>query len=254
MNNYILIKSTGLKVELKAKDGLFNITVNRKSVLQITDSIERLFVYWIYSEGSIGDVSSWLRDCWKKDITPMEIDEIITSFKKSHPAKNVDDFEFRDIPIYATEKDGLALPIPRTWCVISKEDEQELLDIVIKNKALTFLYLKNWFFNFRARYGLDFQKKVGRHVNQDEELAISFLNQHGLNFSLMSNAEIAKRSEVGAGVRAISIFITVAFLVLVIYLAAFHTFDFVIMCICCALAVAGVVFLWNFIKIFSGHK
>ena len=213
MNNYILIKNTGLKVELKAKDGLFNITVNRKRVLQITDSIERLFVYWIYGEGSIGDVSSWLRDCWKKDIAPMEIDEIITSFKKSHPAKKVDDFEFCNIPLYATKESGLSLPIPRTWCVISKENEQALMRIIIRNGVNSLSFLKNWFCNFRKRYGLDFQKQVGKWADQDEELAVSFLNQHGLSSSLMTNKESVKKTRKEAGKEVEKKLFKVAFII-----------------------------------------
>jgi len=192
MNNYILIKSDGLKVPLKAKNGIYEIKVNNKKVLQITDSIERLFVYWMYGESSGGYLSGWLRDCWKKDITPMEIDEITTSFKKSHPAQKIEDFEFSDIPLYATEEDGLALPIPRTWCVISKANELELMAIIARNKVDSFLLLKKWFCEFRGRYGLDFQKKVGKGVDQDEELAISFLNQHGLNSTLMTDKEIER--------------------------------------------------------------
>ena len=242
MNNYILIKNTGLKVELKAKDGLFNITVNRKRVLQITDSIERLFIYWIYG-ASTRDVSSWLRDCWKKDITPMEIDEIIASFKKSHPAKEIGGFEFSDIPLYATEKGGLSLPIPRTYCVISKEDEARLMRIIIENGSGSLEPLKSWFFRFRRRYGLDFQKQVGKWADQDEELAVSFLNQHGLNISLMTRSEALQKTRKEKKNKSIEGRIAFSLVVFAFYMLFFHPTAALLIFVWGLLIVGGLWFI-----------
>jgi hypothetical protein len=114
----------------------------------------------------------------------MQIDEIINSFKSSHPAETVGDFKFGDIPVYATEEEGLPLPMPGEACIISKKHELELMNIIIRNGADSFSVIKNWFFHFRQRYGLDFQRKSWKGFDQDHELAISFLHQHGLNMNL----------------------------------------------------------------------
>ena len=251
MNNYIIIYNTGLKVDLKAKDGVFDIKVNRKVVLRIADSIERLFAYWIYGESSSGDVSSWLRDCWNKDITPMEIDSIISSFKESHPAQEVTNFEFSEIPLYATEENGLALPIPRTYCVISKEDERELMGLLVRFKNYPLPILKNWFCKFRGRYGLDFQKKVGKWADQDEELAVSFLNQHGFNSSLTTNQELAKAIEKEKTNKTGTVIMSLILTVFIIYMFSNHYLISLIITVCIALVVGGVIFIISLIKMFS---
>lgn len=178
----MLIFSSKRKVPLKAKDGVYKIKSGRKVLLTLQPSIERLFVFYLY--GSVrrnGDVAMWLREYYKKNITPMEIDEIIEAFKKDHPAEENVDFTLKDIPLYATEKEGLALPIPRTSCMISKTDEKDLLEIIAGDKPNKMFELKYRFYHIREKYGLDFRKQVGKENNQNEELVFSFLNQHGLN-------------------------------------------------------------------------
>ena len=70
-------------------------------------------------------------------------------------------------------------------CIISRVQERELINILYNHKHNAFPHIQNWFRNFRASYGLDFQKTVGKHIDQDDELAESFLNQHGTsNISL----------------------------------------------------------------------
>jgi hypothetical protein len=188
MNNekYMLIKKidwrvpSSLKVPLKAVNGEFKIKSGRKVILTIHPSAERDFVYWIYGERNEGRIAFWLRECWNKNITPMKIDEIIDSFKKSHPAEKIEDFPLEDIPLYADE-DGLQLPIPNACCVISKEDEQELKKIIVQYGENSLQRVNVWFRDFRRKYGLDFQKQVGKGTDQDYELSLAFANQHGLS-------------------------------------------------------------------------
>jgi hypothetical protein len=250
MNNekYMLIKRTGLKMPLKSVDGEFKIKSGRKVLLTIHPSTERLFIYWIYGEQKESEIAIWLRECWDKNITPMEIDEIIDSFKKSHPAERIENFPLEDIPLYASEG-GLALPMPGDSCIISLEDEKELISFIYKHKAKALPHLQSWFQNYREKYGLDYSKHC--QDQQDFYLAESFLQQHGLCIHLMTNEELQKKAQKEKNIGC-SVLLMVAIAIVVgIYLLLNHYGIFLVVLMWCCIIGGGLYFiLLGFVSLF----
>jgi hypothetical protein len=191
---YMFLKNTFLEVPIKAKKEYFNFK-NEKYKVKLHESIERLFIFHLYGDRNRAELARWFLEFIDKHMAPQDIDELITIFTDNHPAKNAGDQPFENYPLYATEKDGMSIPIPGHACVISLENEKELMAIVCKYKRKALPYLQGWFQNFRARYGLDYWKTCKDF--QDFYLAQSFLNQHGICSKLMSNEEIGNREVIG---------------------------------------------------------
>ncbi|NDV64016.1 hypothetical protein [Bacteroides sp. 224] len=193
MNNSFFIRATMTCVPLKADNGSFEIKSDDEILLSVSPSIERLFLFWIYAESAENKVAEWLRNCWDKNITPMKIDQIINLFKSSHPVQKLSSFPLKDTPLYATEENGIQLPLPYECCFISQKDEKELMDLIVthKNEALEHIIL--WFVDFRKKYNLNYPKMVG--LNIDYELAISFINQHGFSIEILNQEEITQEQK-----------------------------------------------------------
>lgn len=194
-NNYIVIHNKMQQIYLKELNGYYSIKTKGGAHLTITASIERMFIYWIYEDNSDFKVAEWLRKCWDKNITPMDIDHIIESFKSDHVTHSCNDIDINKIQLYGTEKDGLQLPISNVTCVISAADEMELKNIVVTQGFHSYEYMKIWFYNFRLKYGIDYQKQVSDAVDQDHELVISFLEQHGLSRNILNEEENKKEEK-----------------------------------------------------------
>jgi hypothetical protein len=199
---YMFLKNTGLKVPVKAKDGYYNLK-NKKYKINLLESIERLFIFHLYGDRNRAVVADWLRTFHDKNITPQDIDELIAIFIDEHPKEYTDDQPFENYPLCATE-DGMNLPIPGHGCIISLENEKELMAIVCGYKKKSMPYLQGWFQNFRAIYGLNYWKPCKEL--QDFYLAESFLHQHGISTELMSDKE-KKRGEDKFQISALCIFI-----------------------------------------------
>jgi hypothetical protein len=245
MNNekYMLIQKTGLKVPLKAVDGEFKIKSGRKVLLSVNPSIERYLIYWIYGERNESEIACWLRECWDKNITPMRIDEVINSFKKSHPAEEIEDFPLEDIPLCAS-KEGLVLPIPGDRCVISFENEKQLMDMICKDKTEALSHLKYWFYRYRGKYGLDYSKYC--KDQQDFYLAESFLHQHGLSVKLMIAENERGKAEKE---RKTILFTSLAFIIIIPALLCFmlsydNSFDTPIALILTFMGVTTLAYRW----------
>lgn len=241
-SDYIILKRTNLKVPLKATNGVLNIKSGKKVLLSIPSSIERLFVYWIYGESVEQEIAIWLRECWDKNITPMGIDEIIDSFKKSHPAERIENFPFEDISLYASEE-GLELPIPGNHCTISFEDEKEIMSIIYEHKTKALAYLQIWFQNYRRKYGLNYNKYCGDQ--QDFYLAQSFLQQHGLCTNLMTNEELQKKVQKDHDTGCLIALIVTVVIAIGIYLFWNHYDIFLIGFIWCCIIGGGLYFIFS---------
>jgi hypothetical protein len=219
MNNekYMLVKKrdwralSSLKVPLKAVNDEFEIKSGEKVLLTIAPPIERLFVYWIYGEQDKAEITFWLREAWDENITPIEIDEIIHSFRRSHPAEYIGDFSFEDIPLYADEN-GLALPMPNAYYVISKEDEQELKEIIVRYGMYSMRRLSDWFQNYMTKYGLDCSKYY--KDQQDFLLAKYFLHQHGISMDLITYKEDWKIANLRKEMKT-ALLITLGFIIII---------------------------------------
>jgi hypothetical protein len=185
---YMFLKNTGLKVPLKAKNGYFDLK-SEKYKVNLDESIERLFIFHLYGDKERVEVVRWLMEFVNKRMTPQDADDLIAVFENKHPVEKIGDQPFENYPLYAT-KDGMSLPIPGHCCIISSENEKELMEIVCKRKKNALIYLQIWFEGFRERYGLDYWKPC--KDQQNFYLAESFLNQHGICTKLMCDEEIIK--------------------------------------------------------------
>ena len=193
MNNSFFIRTTMTRAPLKAIDGSFEIKSGDEVLLSVSPSIERLFLFWIYGEFAENKIAEWLRNCWDKNITPIKIDQIVSLFKSSHPVQKLSSFPLKDTPLYATKENSIQLPLPYECCSISLEDEKELMDLIVIHKDEALEHIVLWFIDFRRKYNLDYPKMAG--LNIDYELAISFINQHGLTPEILNQEEIIQEQK-----------------------------------------------------------
>ena len=164
-------------VPLLAKNNKLVVTVGLHDV-QLTASIERLFVYWLYMGLGKGEVIEWLRDVAKISVVPMSYDAFIDDFLNTHPKTPVSDYSLELIPMQADETYGLALPIPYYECIISPNDERELMMLYLESRSdQVYDVIVSWFQVYCKNYGYDFKKCKG---SQYEYLYYAFLEQHGI--------------------------------------------------------------------------
>lgn len=146
---------------------------------QIPPHIERMWVYWLYSSNGMSQVSKWIRSLTKVEISPMQIQDIISSFTRDHPITPINSYSYEKVPAYADPKKGLCISIPPYNCVISQYHERQLLDMIIaKPNDSVKDNMDNWFMAFCNDYGLDFSKKC--KGCEYRMLTESFLAQHGI--------------------------------------------------------------------------
>ena len=164
-------------VPLLATDNKLVVTVGEREV-HLTASIERLFVYWLYVGLGKGEVIGWLREVANISVSPMLYDAYIAGFLNTHPKTPVSDYSLEHIPMQADETYGLALPIPFYECIISPNDERELMRLYIETRSdQVYNVIVKWFQEYCKNYGYDFKKCKG---SQYEYLYYAFLEQHGI--------------------------------------------------------------------------
>jgi hypothetical protein len=240
---YMLIRSRMLKVPLKAVDDKFEIKSGKKTLLSTLPSIERYFTYIIYGEQDESEIALWLRERLDKNITPMEIDRIIDRFKKSHPIQEIESLPLEETPLYATEDDGMQLPLPYGYCTISLDNEKELIYLIAEYEDYAFEYIEKWFLNYRMKYALNYPKT--KNVNVEYDMALSFLNQHGFDSQILSPEEIAqeqKKYKIDTTVMVLSMLLPMLFLFRWVWVNDFLLFKkSVTLAIICGAIVGGVV-------------
>ncbi|MDR1119418.1 MAG: hypothetical protein LBM08_00695 [Dysgonamonadaceae bacterium] len=214
-STYMLLKRAGIRVSMISRNNVpFEMEIGDKSVLSMDSSTERLFIYWIFEAKANNKAGEWLRKFYKKDITKAEINSIIKFFKDTHELRETDGFKFDAIPLYAGYEDVFKIPIRDTYLEISEDDEMELMEIafwrqnphvkVYSSQWSTDAYqpsdvhphaalpnsMESWFARHRQMNGWDFGENTEGSPEQDEELAVSFLNQHGLDKSSLQDFQL----------------------------------------------------------------
>lgn len=176
--NYIYLQDKDVKVKLLAKKGYWDFNI-KGEYYSIPASLERYYAYMIFSEKNTGEVASTIR-LTKKNISPDQIDDFVNHFIETHELESVE-FELENIPVYATERTCIEIAHPFNYNVLlSKKQEIELLAIVSSEETKSIEPIKQWFFKYRKAYGLDAKLKKDKLI-QDEELALQFCRQHGIN-------------------------------------------------------------------------
>lgn len=176
---YMLMKGPDgpFTVPLLAKDNKLMVTVGVHEV-QLTASIERLFVYDLHVGAGKGEVVKWLREVAKISVAPMMYDAFISGFLDSHPKTPAPAYSYELIPMQADERLGLDLPIPHYCCTISPDAERELMRLYIETRSdKVYNVIVEWFRAYCKDYGYDFRKCKGA---QYEYLYYAFLEQHGI--------------------------------------------------------------------------
>lgn len=192
-NDYLFLQDKNLKIPLLAKNGIWKFKLGDIE-WTLPDCMERLYAYLIIGESDFKSVSATLRANNKK-ITPIEIDEFISHFEKTHSSIE-ETFSIQSVPSYATDLKPLCLPNLFSYEVLlSSAQEQELLDIVKQNTGNRRERLKAWFHRYINRYNLIPRYKRDIDI-QDEELAISFCRQHGINYFGLDYADNNARNEI----------------------------------------------------------
>lgn len=117
------------------------------------------------------------------DAGPDEIDGLIDTFIKKHPLTPVPHYYYEDIPLMAIDNyyfeihsSMFSMPVKLTAA-----QEQEVLDILISPRIYDKMgNLRQWFCNYRTRYGIEARLKRDR-AGQDDELVWAFLYSHGIS-------------------------------------------------------------------------
>lgn len=199
MDRYIIINGLTkpfMVPILASKDNNYVLSIGkgRGNKISLPPSAERYLIYKFYW-GGVGGFSQYLHNYKRNGFSPMEIDKAVEVFKSDHPSTEVENFDFKNLPLYAEDEGGLELILPSGICVLPAEYEKKFMQLLIDEPYQnTFRKLKSEFSVFRSRYSLDYNRKW---LDQDEELANEFLHQHGIRTldNLPLNPEIVKREE-----------------------------------------------------------
>lgn len=181
MAKYILLKKNSAKAPLlgtKSKPYTAQIDNNIVTNWYLMD--EAWLVTNVYM-GNKGVIAQSLR-ATHPDIGPNEIGKFIEVVKKDHPLEHVD-FNWNDIPLYATAKSYCDLPLPWLYKApikLTQGQEKELLGIVQDDKAEKKKRMIYWFKKYRNDYGIETRLKRDREI-QDECLAEIFCMVHGFD-------------------------------------------------------------------------
>jgi hypothetical protein len=215
---YIYLQKTNIRVPLSTDERGCVIITDGKSIT-ISRPVERMWVYWLYGgAGCNGEfyITAWLQDKYKW-ITEVKASRIIREFKESHPDETVEtpgpglsDFEWTG----HFHPKGYVLPLPfhnpglTGYFRITKTREKELVKIILKSNGNPIKEITGWYNKLKRdsyevwsrkdikalanstaiqyglpldEYGYGIKPVEESATGEDEELAMSFLNQHGLD-------------------------------------------------------------------------
>lgn len=195
MAKYILLKKKSAKTHLlgtQSKPYTVQIDNNFTTNWYLMD--EAWLVTNVYI-GNKGVIAQSLR-ATNPDIGPNEIDKFIEIVKIDHPLEHVD-YNWNDIPLYATEKSYCDLPLPwlyKSPIKLTREQEKELLGIVQDDKAKKKERMIDWFRKYRGDYGIETRLKRDREI-QDEFLAEIFCMVHGFDLDAAQMILYAKETQ-----------------------------------------------------------
>lgn len=210
MNRYVLLKNGPCRVPLLSTKNGFTVSMGRKKYA-FTESVERMWIYWLYQTESKSSLAAHLRCYISQDITPVQIDSVIRQFKEARVPEPVECYSLQDVPMFANPEDGLQLPIPSTYCTISAENEKELMQMILDEPYDTVMKrLRSWFIRFCCDFGIDYSEYC---ENQYMEMAKSFLHQHGIDTLPKNPVEVTparSRRKKGEGLKVLMMIIGAA--------------------------------------------
>ncbi len=232
-NNYFIIYGLDIRVPLLAQNDTYYLRYGNK-VCEIPDTVERSAIYAQHVKG--GDISHlcwWIRTYRDAHITASELDECVDNFQNDHPATALTNFSPPDVIYYATSRQDLVIPLSVTYKLkydftIGQKTEKEWMDIVCKYDGFAAARLKSHVATYRQKYGIDICPS-GKW-DQDEDIAVGFLKQHGLDpwggFGLVTGEPFfgerrAKQAANLSGENTFVLYMVIATIASVFYLCLF---------------------------------
>lgn len=181
MAKYILLKKNNAKAPLLGTESIpYRVNIGKDIATDWYIMDEAWLVTSVYMNNK-GNVSKSLR-VTHPEIGPNEIDEFIEIVKKDHPLEHID-FNWNEVPLYATTKSYCDLSLPslyKTPIKLTQGQEKELLGIVQDDKMDKKERMVEWFRIYRNNYGIDTKLKRNKEI-QDECLAEIFCMIHGFD-------------------------------------------------------------------------
>ena len=176
-HKHLLLSNGPKRVYLISENGQFEVNLAGKTVVY-QESTERYWLYLLLQKKSYQEFAREVRASVRLELSPNEISQLAEDFIAAHKIEDADHYSFQMLPKQAGAG-GLLLPIPGHTCIISSEDEDKLLSILVANpNALAKTKIAWWFKSFCNNYGYDFQRKC--HGMQYDYLMESFLEQEGV--------------------------------------------------------------------------
>ena len=179
MNNYMIFDK-GIEIPLLARNGVWEFVFNGQN-WRMDRSVEQLMAYHIFigNDANIPEVSALLQANYKR-LSSATIEKLVLYFKKTHPIKNIQQYSFKDIPIYAEEDCPLYIANGFSYEIsLTPKDEGELHEI-LKCSDDPWMDLIGWFYLYIEKYSLSPRYKRDIDI-QYEELASNFCMQCGID-------------------------------------------------------------------------
>lgn len=193
-NNYMLLQNRNVRIPLLSKDGSWKFTINRKK-WEIPLCMELLYAYHLIGAQDYAATSATLRANYRH-ITPIQIEEFIQYFEKTHPVENCS-FDINKIPVYATDKYPLCVPNCFSYDVLlTEKQEKEILDVIkkINNTEDGRGNVSRWFGEYTARYSL-IPNRRSDVTFPEWDLARTFCEIHGIDFEGLFSEEARKEDD-----------------------------------------------------------
>ena len=186
--HHMYLYGQDLRIKLESREGLYQPLFNG-DLLNMSDGIERLLVYYTYIYPSASDFSELLQ-LNIPGITPVEIQKFKDMFKMLHSPEPVEKISLKDVPYYGDKENGICIPAADFVCTISQCDEQYLLSLLSQDPPAghTVLSLiEDWFKGYCRDYNLHY--KSGGEGTEHIDLAENFLKIHGVSPNVCKKIE-----------------------------------------------------------------
>lgn len=164
-------------IALLSTNNIWRTNIGNKEY-ELNASLERLFAYHIYISKDMYIISGTIR-CQDKDVTPAEINQFVSDFKKTHPLEQLP-FKWDNIKHCATDEFPLDIPNPYGYHVALEKWQEIRLLHLLRTARHPQNSIEQWFLDYVEKYALTPRYKRDLST-QHLELAATFCELHGIN-------------------------------------------------------------------------
>lgn len=175
---YLYLEPIKKKVRLLAKDRRYKMECGDHNSIEFGEETERILAYLLYIGGTkMGDFYSVIQDNIPNKVWLANNPEVFRSaFEQQHPLEDAEDHNWKEIPMYANQDQGMALVSDgkkhSVW--ITREDEDKMLEY-IKADACPWVQCRTYIHQVFMKHHIPLHDK---YVTGS---LYSFMMQHGLN-------------------------------------------------------------------------